>query len=249
MIRLDSISLTFNKGLAAEVKALDRLNLEIEAGTFTLVLGANGSGKSSLLNILAGSILPDSGQINFKNQNITRWPDYKRSAFIARIFQDPLKGTAPGMSLLENFRLASLRNNTRGLQTGLNRNFRRLVAEQVSSLEMGLENRLDQLMGSFSGGQRQALSLLMATWCKADLLLMDEPTAALDPSSAATVFNLAQKIIREKGITCLMVTHDLKYCIQAGDRILLFSEGKVTRDLKGQSKKDLNYNDVANWFI
>jgi putative tryptophan/tyrosine transport system ATP-binding protein len=248
MIRLESVKVVYNRGTTSEIKALDLPILELASGSFTMVVGSNGSGKSSLLNLLAGNLHPAQGRVFFHNKDITMVPDHVRSTFIARIFQDPLKGTAPEMSLLENFRLAALRDKTKSLHTGLNHAFKQKVADQVARLQMDLESRLDQPMGTFSGGQRQALSLLMATWCRADLLLMDEPTAALDPASASLVFNLAQSIIREKGITCLMVTHDLKYCLQAGDRIIQFSEGQVLKDLGEEEKSLLSLTDLVNWF-
>ncbi|MBX7201962.1 MAG: ATP-binding cassette domain-containing protein, partial [Bacteroidia bacterium] len=179
---------------------------------------------------------------------ISKLADYQRSGFISRIFQNPMQGTAPEMTLLENFRLAALRGGNRRLRTGLNADFRKQVAEEVSRLNMGLEERLEQKMGSFSGGQRQALSLLMATRGETSVLLMDEPTAALDPASAALVFNLACSIVKEKAITCLMVTHDLKHCLQAGTRLIQFAEGRIRRDLSGAEKAQLGFAELAAWF-
>lgn len=248
MIRFEAIDLYFNRGLPSEVKALDNISLELSQGSFTLLIGSNGSGKSSLLNLLAGTVRQDNGSIYFQGSEISKLADFKRSAFISRIFQNPMQGTAPEMTLLENFRLAALRDGNRRLFTGLNAGFRRQVAEKVSRLGMGLEQRLDQKMGSFSGGQRQALSLLMATWCDTSVLLMDEPTAALDPASAALVFNLARSLVHEKGITCLMVTHNLKQCLQAGTRLIQFAEGKVRHDLSGAEKAQLGFTELAAWF-
>lgn len=248
MIRLENISVRFNKGLSAEVLALDNLHMELEQGSFNLIIGSNGSGKSTLLNLLAGNIFPDSGRILFQEKQIQKWPDFKRSGLISRVFQDPLYGTAPDLSMIENFRLASLRGATKKIHTGINKAFRQEISQLVEQLQMGLERRLDQPMRSFSGGQRQALSLIMATCRPSMLLLMDEPTAALDPKSAAIVFSLAQKIIREKGITGLMVTHEMKYCIQAGDRIIQFHEGKIIRDLNREQKKSLSLAEMAEWF-
>ena len=248
MIRLEDISVCYNQGMASEVTALDKLNLKIKEGTFTLVIGSNGSGKSTLLNILAGSLIPDQGRILFNESEIQHLPDYRRSNFVARVFQDPAIGTAQDLSLLENFRLASLRGLRKKIRNGLSSKFRMEIAETVAELQMGLEKRLDEPMRTFSGGQRQAISLLMATYRPSDLLLMDEPTAALDPRSASLVFSLAMKLIKEKRITCLMVTHELKYCMESVDRVIQFSEGKVLRDINKRERKDLDIIELASWF-
>ena len=181
MLEINDINLTFHEGTSREVKAIKHVNLAIEKGSFTLLLGSNGSGKSTLLNILAGTLFPNSGTIILDGKQLQTIQAYRRSAYIARVFQNPILGTAPDLTLLDNFRIASLRTQSKGLKIGINAAFRKKVAEHVSILNLGLENRLDQLMGSFSGGQRQALSLLMATFDTLDLLLLDEPTAALDP--------------------------------------------------------------------
>lgn len=248
MIEISHLSKTFHAGTVREVKAVNDVNLQLEAGSFTLLLGSNGSGKSTLLNLLAGTTLPDAGNIRIQGKEIQGLPAYKRSASIARIFQDPTAGTAPDLSLIDNFRLAALRTKSKGFQLGVNSAFRKQVANHVSVLGMGLENRLNQPMGSFSGGQRQALSLLMATFDTLDVLLLDEPTAALDPRSAALVIDLSRRIVAEKNITAVMVTHELRHCTQIGNRIIQMSEGKIIRDVAGKEKDALRLEELVNWF-
>jgi putative ABC transport system ATP-binding protein len=250
MIEVRNLSITFNSGTEQEFKALQNVSLDIPEGQFVILLGSNGSGKSTLLNVIAGNLSPERGQgeILINNQNVTQQAVYQRSPLIGRIFQQPSDGVASDLSVLENFRLASLRTSSKGLSVGTGKAFRAEVASRVEVLGMGLENRLDRSIGSFSGGQRQALSLLMATYVKPKLLLLDEPTAALDPKSAETVFNLACKIIKEQQLTALMVTHDLRHCIQAGDRIVQLSEGQILRDEMGVSQQALSLADIQGWF-
>ncbi len=248
MIEIKNLNKTFFPGTERQVIAVKSINLTLEVGSFNVMVGSNGSGKSTLLNLIAGSFLPDSGSISINGKQIQSLPSYKRSASIARIFQDPTAGTAPDLSLIDNFRLASLRTQNKGLRIGVDSAFRKVVSAHVSILAMGLENRLDQPMGSFSGGQRQALSLLMATFDTLDVLLLDEPTAALDPRSAARILELTQRILLEKKITAIMVTHELRQCIQVGSRIIQLSEGQVIRDVSGDAKKQLRIEDLANWF-
>jgi putative ABC transport system ATP-binding protein len=248
MLEINDVNLTFHAGTAQEVNALKHINLSIEKGSFTLLLGSNGSGKSTLLNILAGTLLPNSGKVLLNGKELQNEAAYLRSPYIARVFQNPTLGTAPDLTLLDNFRIASLRTQPKGLKIGINNAFRKKVADHVSILNLGLENRLDQFMGSFSGGQRQALSLLMATFDTLDLLLLDEPTAALDPRSAELVLNLANRIIKEKNLTAIMVTHELQHCIKVGDRIIQLDQGEVIRDIGGQQKTSLRLEDVFAWF-
>ena len=248
MIRLSGIRKTFNPGEASEVRALLPLNLELLQGEFVVVIGANGSGKSTLLNLLAGSERPDAGTIRLDDTDITSLPDYRRSKFLGRVFQHPHAGTAPDLSILENFRLAALRTKTKTLRIGLQQDFRNTVQEQVAALQMGLEHKLDQPMGKLSGGQRQALTLLMSTFDSCRLLLMDEPTAALDPRSATIVMQLAEKIIRQQELTAVLITHQLKDCLQYGDRILFMKEGRVAEDISGEAKKQLKLQDLYGRF-
>ena len=248
MLEIQDLQLTFHQGTAREVNALKHINLAIEKGSFTLLLGSNGSGKSTLLNILAGTLFPNSGKILLDGKELQGIPAHRRSPFIARVFQNPTLGTAPDLSLLDNFRLATLRTHSKGFKIGINSAFRKKVADHISILNLGLETRLDQLMGSFSGGQRQALSLLMATFDTLDLLLLDEPTAALDPRSADLVLNLANRIIKEKNLTAIMVTHELQHCIKVGDRIIQLDQGEVIRDISATQKSSLRLEEVFAWF-
>ncbi|HPH81119.1 MAG TPA: ATP-binding cassette domain-containing protein [Flavobacteriales bacterium] len=248
MIEILKLNKTFHLGSERQVIAVQNLDISFENGSFNLLIGSNGSGKSTLLNLIAGTILPDSGTISINGKPIQSIPSYKRSTSIARIFQDPTAGTAPDLSLLDNFRLASLRTQKKGLRIGVDAAFRKVVAAHVSILDMGLENRLNQPMGSFSGGQRQALTLLMATFDKLDVLLLDEPTAALDPKSAVRILELTQRIVAEKKIIAIMVTHELRQCIQVGTRIIQLSEGQIIRDVAGNTKTQLRLEELANWF-
>jgi len=248
MIEILKLNKTFHLGSERQVIAVQNLDISFENGSFNLLIGSNGSGKSTLLNLIAGTILPESGTISINGKPIQSIPSYKRSTSIARIFQDPTAGTAPDLSLLDNFRLASLRTQKKGLRIGVDAAFRKVVAAHVSILDMGLENRLNQPMGSFSGGQRQALTLLMATFDKLDVLLLDEPTAALDPKSAVRILELTQRIVAEKKIIAIMVTHELRQCIQVGTRIIQLSEGQIIRDVAGNTKTQLRLEELANWF-
>jgi putative ABC transport system ATP-binding protein len=247
MIILSDLEKSFHTHTALEVKAIRGINLELEDGTFTIVIGSNGSGKSTLLNLLAGTILPDSGTIKLGDTSIERLPEHARSKYIGRIFQNPVLGTAPDMSLIDNMRLAALRTGSKKLRMGVTAGFRKEVKARLVSLDMNLENRLDQPMSSFSGGQRQAISLLMATYDRLDLLLLDEPTAALDPKSAESVMNLANQIICERKLTALLVTHDLRHCNRFGDRIIQLDNGEIKRDHKHAGiRPDLS--TVYKWF-
>ena len=248
MITLSNISKTFNKGNPLEIRALKDINLELKENSFHIIIGANGSGKSTLLNLLAGNIFPDSGQILLNKASIEHLPNYKRSKFIARIFQNPVLGTAPDLSLLDNFKLAAARTHPKNLWINNDAAFNKKVMESVASLGTGLENRINQPMSSFSGGQRQALSLLMATFDELQLLLLDEPTAALDPSASKTVMELAKKIIEERKLTAIMVTHDLRHCIDYGTNILQMQQGQIIRSIDSVQKEKLNLNQLYSFF-
>ena len=248
MIELKGISKTFNKNSANENQLLSDFNLTIRKNEFTLIVGSNGSGKSSLLNLLAGTIIPDSGQILIDEKDISSVKDFRRSKWIARIFQDPLSGTAPELSILENFRLASIRTQSKSLRIGTDRKFKDQIREKIAGLGLGLENKLDQSMGSLSGGQRQALTILMATSDDTRLLLLDEPVAALDPKTATTIMKLANEIIRKSNLTAIMVTHSMRDVMEYGDRLIMLKNGKIDRDLSGSDKKKVQLNDLYDWF-
>ncbi|MBL0140222.1 MAG: ATP-binding cassette domain-containing protein [Bacteroidetes bacterium] len=248
MIELKNISKSFGSGTIHEIRALQPLSLELKDGEFVVLIGSNGSGKSTLFNLLAGSVKSDTGSILINGKDITHLPDHKRSRYISRIFQNPLSGTAPELSILENFRLASLRTQKKGLSVGSNKLFKKEVKEQVASLNLGLEDKIDQPMGTLSGGQRQALTLLMATMDRTNILLMDEPTAALDPGTSALLMELASKIAHEKGLTTLLITHQVKEVLKYGDRLIQLKSGKILRDLNTAQKRELEVNEVMSWF-
>lgn len=249
MIELKSVSKVFNKGKPNEVVALEKIDLHIKRKDFITIVGSNGSGKSTLLNIIAGSIQSSSGQILIDGTDVSRLPEYRRNKWLARVFQNPLHGTAGGLNILENFRLAALRSSSKKLAIGLNRNFIKKVREKVAVLGLGLEDKLGQSMGSLSGGQRQALSLLMSVMSDLDILLLDEPTAALDPRSAAVVLRVTDQIVRDYGVTAVMVTHDMKEAHRYGNRLLVMKEGRIYKDLAEDSKNQLEISDMYEWFV
>lgn len=249
MIQLQQISKTFNRGSTNEVRALSDINLFMQTGDFLVLIGSNGSGKSTLLQALAGSISVDSGAVRIEDKEVTHLKDFERSQWIARIFQNPLSGTAPDLTVIDNFRLAALRTRSKPIRTGTTPVFIKEVKEKIEMLGMGLETKLDQPMGTLSGGQRQALTLIMAVMDKTKILLLDEPTAALDPKSAHTLMQKANAIIKEFNITALLVTHALKDAHQFGNRLIQMEEGKIIRDLNADQKKSLTLPEVLQWFI
>jgi putative ABC transport system ATP-binding protein len=248
MIRLEHIKKVYHKGKTNELIALEDISLKVEPNEFVVLIGSNGSGKTTLLNIIEGSELPSSGKIELKGNDVTVLPEYKRSRWVARVFQNPTNGTAPDLSILDNFRLAALRTQRKNLHIGINPLFRERVRERISRLGMGLERKLNQLMGNLSGGQRQALTLLMSVMDETDILLLDEPTAALDPKSALVVLDLAQTLNKELGITTLLVTHNLKDAHHYGNRLIQLQQGQIIRDLDTGAKEKLMLNDMFGWF-
>jgi len=248
MLELSNLYKTFNAGTINEVNALQNVSLTIEDGSFVCVLGTNGSGKSTLLNAVAGTFLTDTGNIILNGRNITQWPEHKRACQIGRVFQNPFSGTAPNMSIGENLALAAKRGKKRGLGWGLPTSVVQELRNRVKALNMGLEDRLETPIGKLSGGQRQALTLLMSSWIKPDLLLLDEHTAALDPKTAGKVIELTEKIVTEGKLTTLMVTHSMQQAVNLGDRIIMMHQGKIKYDFRGEEKKRLKVQDLLSLF-
>lgn len=248
MISIQHVNKSFNRGMVNEVRALAEINLEIARGEFVVIVGANGSGKSTLLNILSGSVLPSSGMISLDGTDITYTPEHKRSKWIARVFQDPQGGTAPDLSILDNFRLAAIRTVRKSLRVGIDNAFIKKVSEAVAGLDMGLEDKLHQPMGTLSGGQRQSLTLLMSVMDHTDVLLLDEPTAALDPRTAQKVMETAENIIREHNLTTLFISHNMQEALDHGDRIVQIAGGRIVKDLKGREKEALQLKELYGWF-
>ncbi|MCB0607415.1 MAG: ATP-binding cassette domain-containing protein [Lewinella sp.] len=248
MIELQHVTKVFNRGKVNEVSALEDVTLSIADGEFAVLVGANGSGKTTLLNTIAGAVLPSEGRVSINGREVTRLPEHKRSKWIARVFQNPLAGTAPELSILDNFRLASLRTGKKRLVIGINDRFRNTVRDKIAVLGLGLENKLQQPMGSLSGGQRQALTLLMSVMDHTDILLLDEPTAALDPKSAEVVMQTAEKIIADYRLTTMLITHNMRETLRFGNRIIHMAGGRVVRDVDAAAKRALKLEDMYGWF-
>ena len=249
MLHLRDISLTFNPGTVNEKTALSHLSLRLAPGDFATVIGSNGAGKSTLLGAIAGSFIVDSGSIALDGRDITFTPDHRRSVVIGRLFQDPLRGTAPSLTIEENLALAYLRSSegTAPLSR-IRRKDKEFFAQRLELLGMGLEDRMRQPVGLLSGGQRQALTLLMATLVTPKLLLLDEHTAALDPGTAEKVLELTSRIVAEDHITCLMVTHNMKQALEMGDRVLMMAEGRIVLDVSGQERAGMTVDDLLRRF-
>ena len=249
MLKLTDVSKTFAPGTVNEKKALDHVDLELKRGDFVTVLGSNGAGKSTLFNAIAGTFLPDSGTIELDGKDMTRLPDYKRSKFIGRLFQDPLKGTAPNMTIEENLALAYMRASSHTNPFSMvTKADRREFRDRLSQLDLGLEDRMEQNVGLLSGGQRQALTLLMATLVTPKLLLLDEHTAALDPGTAEKVLALTKKIVAENQITCLMITHNIPSALALGNRTIMMGGGKIVAQLEGEERSSMTAEDLLRLF-
>lgn len=248
MLEIARIAKTFHSGTPNEVRPLQGVSLSIPERSFTIVIGTNGCGKTSLLNAVSGTFPVDTGTIHLNGQNVTRWPEHRRAGLIGRVFQNPFSGTAPSMTIAENFALAAKRGLGRGLGRALPRSLLADLCERVRSLNMGLEDRLQQAIGSLSGGQRQALTLLMATWRKPALLLLDEHTAALDPKSADQVIRLTEKLVGEMGLTALMVTHSMQQAVHLGDRLIMMHRGRIVYDVQGADKLRLRPGELLDRF-
>lgn len=248
MLELHQISKTFNLGTINEKKALQGLDLHLNEGDFVTVIGGNGAGKSTMLNAVAGVWPVDDGTILINGTDVTALAEYQRAPFIGRVFQDPMLGTAPNMQIEENLALAYRRGKRRTLKWGVTKKERDYYRQRLEILGLGLENRMTAKVGLLSGGQRQALTLLMAALQKPKLLLLDEHTAALDPATAAKVLELSDKIVQENGLTAMMITHNMKDAIQHGNRIIMMNEGRIILDIGGEEKKKLTKDDLLRKF-
>ncbi len=239
MLKLEHLYKTFNPGTINEKIALSDLSLHLKPGDFVTVIGGNGAGKSTMLNAIAGVWAVDSGRIILDGEDITALPEHRRAKLIGRVFQDPMMGTAPNMQLEENLALALRRGQRRGLSWGVTKAEREIYREKLKSLNLGLEDRMTVKVGLLSGGQRQALTLLMASLQKPKLLLLDEHTAALDPSTAAKVLELSDRIVAENQLTAMMITHNMSDAIRHGNRLIMMNEGSIILDISGEEKKKL----------
>ena len=248
MLRVENVWKTFNAGTVNEKTALAGLNLHLNEGDFVTVIGGNGAGKSTMLNAVAGVWTVDEGKISIDNVDVTKLPEHKRAAYLGRVFQDPMTGTAAGMQIEENLALAARRGAKRFLKPGITQKEREYYKERLASLGLGLEDRLTSKVGLLSGGQRQALTLLMATLKKPRLLLLDEHTAALDPKTAAKVLDATDRIVGEDHLTTLMITHNMKDAIAHGNRLIMMYEGHVIYDVAGEEKKNLKVSDLLAKF-
>ena len=248
MLEIKNIYKTFNKGTVNEKTALNGLSLKLEEGDFVTVIGGNGAGKSTMLNAIAGVWPVDEGQIIIDGEDITALPEHKRAAFIGRVFQDPMMGTAPTMQIDENLALAKRRGKRRGLRSNLSKEEMSNYKELLKILDLGLEDRLTSKVGLLSGGQRQALTLLMATLEKPKVLLLDEHTAALDPKTAAKVLEATELVVSKDNLTTIMITHNMKDAIAHGNRLIMMNEGRIIRDIKGEEKKKLTVESLLHEF-
>ena len=248
MLQLRELEKTFFEGTPNEVRALRGVSLQIDDGSFVIVIGTNGSGKSTLLNAVAGSFPVDRGEILIAGKDVTRWPEHRRASSIGRVFQNPFSGTAPTMTVAENLALAARRGLARGLGRLLPARIHTELRDRVATLNMGLETRMHNPIGTLSGGQRQALTLLMATWRRPDLLLLDEHTAALDPKSADQIVRLTERIVSQHKLTTLMVTHSMQQAATLGDRIVMMNQGSVYADYAGAHRRHLRADDLIRRF-
>ena len=250
MLELQNLHKTFNPGTVNEKVALNGVSLTMEAGDFATIVGSNGAGKSTLFNAITGGFIADEGSISLGGENITFAPEYQRSKVIGHLFQDPLKGTAPNMTIEENLALAYLRAGTapHAIFSRISRKDKEIFREKLALLNMGLEDRMKQPVGLLSGGQRQALTLLMATLNRPQLLLLDEHTAALDPKTADKVLHLTEEIVARDHLTTLMVTHNMRNAIQYGNRLIMMDAGRIVVDVRGEEKKNLSVRDLLEKF-
>jgi len=249
MLKITNLEKTFNPGTIHEKVALDGLNLHIKKGDFVTVIGGNGAGKSTLMNAIAGVWKPDFGTVEIDGVDVTNMPEHKRAQFLGRVFQDPMKGTAPDMEIAENLAIAARRGTKRRFVWGVRRAERERYREMLADLELGLEDRLRAKVGLLSGGQRQAVTLLMASLSKPKLLLLDEHTAALDPKTAAKVLELTDKIVAENQLTTLMITHNMRDAIAHGNRLIMLHDGRIVVDVEGEEKQMLTVEKLLSLFV
>ena len=248
MLKIESACKVFNKNTHDEHMALKDLNLNISEGEFVTLIGGNGAGKSTLFNIISGNMLCDSGIIELDGMNITYMPEYKRAAYIGRIFQDPMKGTAPNMTVGENLTIAYMRSKNKKILSFPSKKEKNYIRERLADLNLGLEDRLNTKIGLLSGGQRQAITLVMATLIKPKLLLLDEHTAALDPASAKSVMKLTEKIIKENNITTMMITHNIKSALKFGSRTIMMDLGEIALDISEEKRKKLTVHELVSLY-
>ncbi len=248
MLELNNISKTFLRGTLDEKKALDNISLTIEDGEFVTIIGGNGSGKSTLMNVLCGVYTPDEGNIFIDDIDVTKMNEHKRAKYIGRVFQDPMMGTAKDMSILENLEIAYRRGQSSTFKWNFKKNNRQMYIDELSKFNLGLENRLTQKVGLLSGGQRQVLTLLMATLQRPKFLLLDEHTAALDPKTSRIVMEMTNEIVKENHLTTLMITHNMKDAIKYGDRLIMINGGKIIMDVKGEEKANLTADEIVKKF-
>ncbi|WP_404428217.1 ABC transporter ATP-binding protein [Sutcliffiella horikoshii] len=239
MLHLTQINKIFNEGTLDEKNALDTINLSLKKGDFVTIIGSNGAGKSTLMNMISGVLTPDTGKVEIDGRNVTYMAEHRRAKYIGRVFQDPMAGTAPTMTIEENLAMAYSRNKNRTLKMGVTKKRKTYFKEVLETLHLGLENRLSAKVGLLSGGERQALSLLMATFTEPDILLLDEHTAALDPSRAELITNITKEIVADKGLTTLMVTHNMQQALDLGNRLIMMDKGQIILEVGEEEKKSL----------
>ena len=248
MLEIKNVHKTFNKGTINEKKALNGVNLHLDPGDFVTIIGGNGAGKSTTLNMVAGVYPIDQGTIILDGKDISDLPEYKRAYMLGRVFQDPMMGTAAGMQIEENMAMANRRGKKRGLSWGITKKEKEMFKEKLQMLDLGLEDRMTSKVGLLSGGQRQAMALLMTTMAPIEILILDEHTAALDPKTAELIMELTGKVVKEKKLTTIMVTHNLRYAVEYGNRILMMHQGHAVLDKAGEEKAKLVVDDLLDQF-
>jgi putative ABC transport system ATP-binding protein len=248
MLTLENVSVTFNEGTPNEVRALNGLSLRVESGEFLTIIGANGAGKSTLFNVVAGTVPVTQGQIHIRETDVTDWPEHKRSQDIGRVFQNPSQGTCLGLTIRENLALAAMRCKRLGLAPAVKKADQAWLFDLVKSVDLGLENRLDTRVALLSGGQRQAITLIMATMMKPQILLLDEHTAALDPNAAAQVLELTVRLASDTGLTVIMITHSMQQAVAVGNRVVMMDRGRILFDISGEERATLQYRDLLERF-